>query len=129
MKPISITALNAERTHSSNPLTGTTPTRIFLTLSEIPNVSWTGFFLEAQEQTKEASWTKAEVLRDGIVIACPLEQGCIQEKIDLLNPAIAIANAKYAARLNDQAEEAAKQEAERTARRAEIESLGKNLRF
>jgi hypothetical protein len=129
LKPITIIGLNTERTHSNNPVTATTPTRIFLTLSEIPNVSWVGFFLEAQEQAKDDSWSKPEVLRDGIVIACPLEQARIQETIDRLKPAVAIANAKYASRVNDQAEEASRQEAERTARRAEIDSLGKNLRF
>ena len=129
MKPIRITGLNAERTHSSNPVTATTPTRIFLTLSEVPNVIWVGFFLEAQEQAKDDAWTKAEVLRDDIVIACPLEQARIQEKIDHLKPAMEIANARYASRVKDQAEEATRQEAERTARRAEIDSLGKNLRY
>jgi hypothetical protein len=129
LKPITIIGLNAERTHSNNPVTATTPTRVFLTLSEIPNVTWVGFFLDAQAQAKDESWTKAEVLRDGIVIDCPLEQARIQDKIDQLKPALSVANAKYAARVNDQAEEATRQEAERTARRAEIDSLGKNLRF
>jgi hypothetical protein len=129
MKPICITGLNAERTDSNNPPTATTPTRIFLTLSEMPNVVWVRFFLDAQEETKEDSWTKAEVLRDGIVIECPLEQGRVQEKIDLLKRAIAVANAKYAARVNDQADEATRQEADRIARRAQIDSLGKSLRF
>src|SRR4051812_35066737 len=74
LKPITMTGLNTERTYSGNPVTATAPTRIFLTLSEIPNVSWVGFFLEAHEALKDPSWTKAEILRDGIVIECPLDQ-------------------------------------------------------